>query len=432
MKKLLSYICWVLAIFSLMGCGSDGGAEMIPELPADHRVSVKLQLGVAESREATRAGYSDSLNSSGEWMKSWFVVIASNHQIDTIITNHPYGSGEQERALDDCWVRLKPGKHVFYSFANIQPAQLGLKGKKKGDELPEDFDRYKYHVEIPRSINLEVIRMVAKVQLSITNTSSHPITIRKVVLSDQTPNSMENLMLFPSADEVDSQGVAHVGKPNLCTQQKQVVTYEGLNNGEGYTVSAHGGKQYIRFYVNESEATDENKYFVLQLHTDDGNGGELTRRYAMLNWRQICRNDFRMIPIQLDDYAIEWQVEAFSPIGVLPQVEEDNNNLTVTFGYYGEFHIIPKIRKISNQQLVDSWNISNQQMTEVASTPAGDAGTCIFDTKPCWNPSAKRIEGEMGNRSGTSVYQLKMTLDVNGDRLTLSRKVRFVMNSVNL
>ena len=155
-----------------------------------------------------------------------------------------------------------------------------------------------------RSINLEVIRMVAKVQLSITNTSSHPITIRKVVLSDQTPNSMENLMLFPAADEVDNQGVAHVGKPNLCTQQKQVVTYEGLNNGEGYTVSAHGGKQYIRFYVNESEATDENKYFVLQLHTDDGNGGELTRRYAMLNWRQMCRNDFRMIPIQLDDYAI--------------------------------------------------------------------------------------------------------------------------------
>lgn len=310
MKKLLSYICWVLAIFSLMGCSSDGGAEMIPEQPAAECVSVKLQLGVSESRGATRAGYSDSLNSSGEWMKNWFVVIASNHQIDTIITNHPYGSGELERALDDCWVRLKPGKHVFYSFANIQPSELGLEGKKKGDELPDDFEQYKYHVEIPklafadhwtdfgddsqsffkngipmsnrqeididnntRSINLEVIRMVAKVELSITNTSGHPITIRKVVLSDQTPNSMENLMLFPAADEVDNQGVAHVGKPNLCTQQKQVVTYEGLNNGEGYTVSAHGGKQYIRFYVNESEATDENKYFVLQLHTDDGNGG---------------------------------------------------------------------------------------------------------------------------------------------------------------
>lgn len=469
MKKLLSYIFGMLTIFSLVGCGSDGGPEEIPQPASGECISVKLQLGVAASSESTRAGYSDSFNSSGEWMKSWFVVIASNHQIDTIITNHPYGSGEQERALDDCWVRLKPGKHVFYSFANIQPSELGLEGKKKGDNLPADFDRYKYHVKIPklafadhwtdfgdeshpffkngipmsnrqeididsntRSINLEVIRMVAKVELSITNTSSHPITIRKVVLSDQTPNSMENLMLFPAADEVDSQGVAHVGKPNLCTQQKQVVTYEGLNNGEGYTVSAHGGKQYIRFYVNESEATDENKYFVLQLHTDDGNGGELTRRYAMLNWRQICRNDFRMIPIQLDDYAIEWQVEAFTPIGVLPQVKEDNNNLTVTFGYYGEFHIVPKIRKISNQQMVDSWNISNQQMTEVASTPAGDAGTCIFDTKPYWNAAAKRIEGEMGNRSGTSVYQLRMTLDENGDRLTLSRKVRFVMNSVKL
>lgn len=469
MKKFLSYICLVLAISCLWGCGPDGGPEIDSEPVAESHVPVKLQLGVVASKETTtRAGYSDSLNTSGELMKNWFVVIARNHQIDTIITNTPYHSGEQERALDDCWVRLQPGKYVFYSFANIQPSELGLEGKKKGDELPDDFEQYKYHVEIPklafadhwtdfgddsqpffkngipmsnrqeiaiskdtRAVDLEVIRMVAKVQLSITNTSNHPIAIKKVVLSDQTPNSIENLMLFPAADAVDEQGIAHVGKPNLCTQQKQVITYEGLNDKNGYVVSAHGGKQYIRFYVNESEATDDNKYFVLQLHTDDGNGGELTHRYAMLNWRQMCRNDFRMIPIQLDDYAIEWHVEAFSPIGVLPQVEEDNNNLTVTFGYYGEFHIIPKVRKISNQQLVDSWNISNQQVSEVVSTPAGDAGTCIFDTKPCWNSVSRRIEGEMGNRSGTSVYQLKMTLNVNGDRLTLARKVRFVMNPVN-
>ena len=131
MKKLLSYIFGMLTIFSLMGCGSDGGPEEIPQPASGECISVKLQLGVAASSESTRAGYSDSFNSSGEWMKSWFVVIASNHQIDTIITNHPYASGEQERALDDCWVRLKPGKHVFYSFANIQPAQLGLEGKKR-------------------------------------------------------------------------------------------------------------------------------------------------------------------------------------------------------------------------------------------------------------------------------------------------------------
>lgn len=81
MKKLLSYICWVLAIFCLMGCGSDGGAEMIPEQPAAERVSVKLQLGVSESREATRAGYSDSLNSSGEWMKNWFVYNPQNEML---------------------------------------------------------------------------------------------------------------------------------------------------------------------------------------------------------------------------------------------------------------------------------------------------------------------------------------------------------------
>ena len=108
MKKLLSYIFGMLTIFSLMGCGSDGGPEEIPQPASGECISVKLQLGVAASSESTRAGYSDSLNSSGEWMKSWFVVIASNHQIDTIITNHPYGSGELERALDDCWVRLKP------------------------------------------------------------------------------------------------------------------------------------------------------------------------------------------------------------------------------------------------------------------------------------------------------------------------------------
>lgn len=483
MKKLLYYICLMVTTCWLTACSADWEPSDTGGSASDNSVNVELRLGVSSSTLVhTRAGsdYSDVNMQPGELMRNWLVVIVDkDNKIVAIKQNEKYGSSEVERAKDECWEKLSTGTYTFYSFANIQPSELGLDGKKAGDELPADFfENQKYTVTIPtltytdhwtdyqqdyfpkgipmsnkqvvtitadtKAVDLEVIRMVAKVKLSLTNNTDHDITIKSLTLSDITPNEQaDNLMLLPSGVEDDEQGISHVSKPNLAItdSQKKVETYNpsSQTNGHDFVIGAKGDKN-ICFYVNESEATAENKYIVLQLKTtDENNNNTVNRRFAMLDWKQLCRNDYRIIPIKLDDYAIEWKVEAFTPIGTLPKVEDDGENLTIDFRYYGEFHIKPMVKKLSTgkdldyseEPYGDVWNYKNLEC--IVATPEGEAGTNIFDKNPTWVKDSRRIEGEMGNRTGTAIYKLMLNVYKLSDSewIQLTRKVRFAMTAVN-
>lgn len=280
-----------------------------------------------------------------------------------------------------------------------------------------------------KAVNLEVIRMVAKVVLQLTNNTDHDITFKGLTLSDVTPDVADNLMLLPGKDETDEQGIVHVSDANLATTQKQTVAYASmaLGTGHDYVVKCRGQVvTNICFYINESKATDENKYHILQLQTIDSDHSStvINRRLAMLNWSKICRNDYRVIPIKLDDYSIEWAVQSFTPIGVLPQIEDDGENLTITMGYYGEFHIIPTVRQLSTGYYSAVQSGSFKWVT---------GSNDIFDVEPQWSLHGKRVEGEMANLAGSSVYALTLTVnkDIYGkEQITLTRKVRFVMNPV--
>lgn len=468
-NKLIFYILGLIVAFCLGACTTENGGETISSTPEKVQVLLDMSVQSAAHQDVSRATTADPDDPdnavTGEMMRSWFVVIVQNQKIVGMVRNSTFPSSEPERDQDEVAVEIPVGTTTFYTFANIQPSEVGLDDNAQeniNQYLPNDFEQRTLGVSgnsatfantmkemvakygdkgIPmsnkqtvniqddtRSVQLEVIRMVAKVRLEVTNLTDHAITVKGITLSDVTPNEANNLFLFSNYQETDQ-----ISAPTLNTAHKEVLRLSP-NNNSGYTVSA-GDKQNLCFYVNESEATAENKYFVLQLQTDDGvltGNTEVNRRFAMLSWQQINRNDYRVIPIKLEDYAIEWEVEAFSPIGVLPKVEEDVENLTVTFGYYGEFHIEPHVKRLSDAKYVDSWDIHNQVFLEQVSTPAGDAGTCIFDGKPVWCSASHRIEGEMGNRAGTSIY--KLTLDVtkaNGTVVTLSRQVRFVMNPVS-
>lgn len=484
MKKILYYICLMVTTCWLMACSSDLEPSDTGGSASDNSVNVELRLGVSSNALVhTRAGsdYSDTNMLPGELMRNWLVVIVDQaNKIVAIKQNDPYDNNEVERAKDSFWEKLSEGKYTFYSFANIQPSQLGLAGKQAGDVLPADFfEQQKYTVQIPtltyadhwtdydqnyfkngipmsnkqvvtitadtKAVDLEVIRMVAKVKLSLTNNTDHDITIKSLTLSDITPNDMaDNLMLLPSEVEKDEQGVSHVSKPNLAIDdgKKKVETYNvsSLTNGRDYVLEAKKGTKDLCFYVNESEATAQNKYIVLQLKTTDENNKHTeNRRFAMLDWKQLCRNDYRIIPIKLDDYAIEWQVEAFSPIGTLPKVEDDGENLTIDFRYYGEFHIKPTVKKLSTGLTLDYtkdtyndvWYYKDLKC--IAATPDGDAGTNIFDKNPTWVEDTHRIEGEMGNRTGTAIYQFTANVykASTSEWIQLTRKVRFAMTAVN-
>lgn len=471
MRKLLYLLSWGLVTFILMGCVPDANPAIDSGDSSDGATrQVEICLGVASDATAgTRAGsdYTDVNMQAGELMKNWIIVMVdADGRIVDIVKNGPYDAGETERSQDSFWKRMKQGTYTFYSFANLTPSEIGINAYGVGDTLPADFFvQKKCSVKIPslvfadhwsdfdndyfpqgipmsnkqvvtigkdtKTVNLEVIRMVAKVVLQLTNNTDHDITFKGLTLSDVTPDVADNLMLLPGKDETDEQGIVHVSDANLATTQKQTVAYASmaLGTGHDYVVKRNGqAVTNICFYINESKATDENKYHILQLQTIDSDHSSMVinRRLAMLNWSKICRNDYRVIPIKLDDYSIEWDVQSFTPIGVLPQIEDDGENLTITMGYYGEFHIIPKVRQLSTGYYSAVQSGSFKWVT---------GSKDIFDVEPQWSLHGKRVEGEMANLAGSSVYALTLTVnkDIYGkEQITLTRKVRFVMNSVNL
>lgn len=471
MRKLLYLLSWGLVTFILMGCVPDANPALDSGDSSDGATrQVEICLGVASDATAgTRAGsdYTDVNMQAGELMKNWIIVMVdADNRIVDIVANGPYDAGETERSQDSFWKRMKQGTYTFYSFANLTRKEIGIDTYRVGDTLPDGFfEQMKCSVKIPslvfadhwsdfgndyfpqgipmsnkqvvtigkdtKAVHLEVIRMVAKVVLQLTNNTDHDITFKGLTLSDVTPDVADNLMLLPGKDETDEQGIVHVSDANLATTQKQTVAYASmaLGTGHDYVVKRNGqAVTNICFYINESKATDENKYHILQLQTIDSDHSSTVtnRRLAMLNWSKICRNDYRVIPIKLDDYSIEWDVQSFTPIGVLPQIEDDGENLTITMGYYGEFHIIPKVRQLSTGYYSAVQSGSFKWVT---------GSKDIFDVEPQWSLHGKRVEGEMANLAGSSVYALTLTVnkDIYGEeQITLTRKVRFVMNSVNL
>lgn len=480
MAKIYYYIC-IWAVCLLAACSAGDDATSFPgQADAENRVGVTLQLSALSSQTSqssrsslTRAWETDTEALPGEMMKSWFVVVVQNEKIEKIITSN-FQSGVTEVEKDQVFVKLNTGATTFYSFANIKPEEIGLDASTSvGQQLPAGFDEKTYQMDgnsklfhqlmtpefqngYPMSnkqivkitdnqqvIELEVIRMVAKVQLSITNDTDYDIVLKSITLSDVTLNGNRNIKLLPNVDSANElKGV------NLADGvAKGTITLEADDNN-GITIG-EGATQTVCFYMNESlvdkGADGGNRYFILSLTTvDAATGATSNHRYAMLSWNEIRRNDYLKIPIKLEDYQIRWTVEAFSPIGVLPKVTDDGEKLSLDFGYYGEFHIKPEVIKLSrtgSQTLSvsewqmgtdatgsDGWKLQEQN-------PQGEDGVNIFESSPAWVPSAYRLEGEMGNRTGSAIYTMKIKVkEQNGLGLNpiISRKVRFTMKQVDL
>lgn len=482
MAKIYYYICiWTVCLLAACSAGDD--ATSFPgQADAENRVGVTLQLSALSSQTSqssrsslTRAGWeTDTEAWPGEMMKSWFVVVVQNGMIEKIITSD-LKSDVTEVEKDQVFVELKKGETTFYSFANIKPEEIGLNASTSvGQPLPADFDEKTYRMDgnsklfhlsmtsdfqngYPMSnkqtvdvvdnqqvINLEVIRMVAKVQLSITNATDHVIVLKSITLSDVTLNGNRNIKLLPNVDSANKlKGV------NLADGvAKGTITLKADENNKGITIG-EGATQTAYFYMNESLVDKRedggNRYFILSLTTVDATTGTTSnQRYAMLSWNEIRRNDYLKIPIKLEDYQIRWKVEAFSPIGVLPKVKDDGKNLSLDFGYYGEFHIKPDVIKLSrtgSQTLsVSEWQMGTDATgsdgwTRQEQNPEGADGVNIFDCSPAWVPSAYRLEGEMGNRTGSAIYTMKILVrQKNGLELNpvISRKVRFTMKQLDL
>lgn len=423
-KNIFTYMLALFSTLAIVGCsfeedhadcqGKSEGEKMQVELRLTASAS-SLTRSYSTSDGVTRASWVDTNAArEGEMMHNCFVVIVQNGKIQDIV-QRDFTEEVEQTSLK---AKAELGNATFYSFANITPAELGI----TMTTTPAEIESKYYKVEgntttlstkgIPMSnkqtfnitskkqqVDLEVIRMMAKVELNFTNDTGYDLSIKSVKLTDITDNAANNVSLLPMKDA--SGNVV----PNInasATYKDYTVSIGGMSG----TQVKNGGKLQTTFYVNESVARNP-KYFVLCINTDKGT---VTNRIAMTEWSKIARNDYLVIPVKLVDYRIELEPQVFTAIGVIPELNYDGDRITATFKSYGEFHLKLHVIKRSDNTELNNWTFKGIRTLEA--DPAGGEGTSIYDEEPYFETRTKTFEGYISPRKGYAIHEINV--EING------------------
>ena len=212
--------------------------------------------------------------------------------------------------------------------------------------------------------DLIVVRMVAKLEFRFFNASGSEQKVKSVTISDVTKATTNNIFLLPKytdAANTDKMTFEHQDlQPNLNNGSTNTafatedVTFTGditVGSGDTYDIAKlQPGSAYDKkftFYINESDkpANADHLFFLtVELENNDyryalvssgtntgltvnktggGNNEDptqtpVTDTKRTENWDYIARNDYRIIPIVLDDYKLEIVPYDFPAIGVYP------------------------------------------------------------------------------------------------------------------
>ena len=425
-KNIFTYMLALFSTLAIVGCsfeedhadcqGKGEGEKMQVELRLTASAS-SLTRSYSTSDGVTRASWVDTNAApSGEMMHNCFVVIVQNGKIQDIVVKNDFTEEEVEQT--NLKAKAELGSATFYSFANITPAELGI----TTTTTPAEIESKYYKVEgntttlsakgIPMSnkqtvnitskkqqVDLEVIRMMAKVELNFTNDTGYDLSIKSVKLTDITDNAANNVSLLPMKD----------ASGNVVPNINDAATYKDYTvsiGGTSGTQVKNGGTLQTTFYVNESVARNP-KYFVLSINTDKGT---VTNRIAMTEWSKIARNDYLVIPVKLVDYRIKLEPQVFTAIGVVPELKYVGDRITATFKSYGEFHLkLHVIRRSDNKEL-NNWTFKSIRTLEA--DPAGGEGTSIYDEEPYFDKRTKTFEGYISPRKGYAIHEINV--EING------------------
>ena len=443
-------ILMVLAFLS--ACSTDNADSILGGSGGDNqgdKVTVHMTLSTASS-SGTRATLSWNDGVDEENMKSWVVAFVKDNKVVSFAEKTDVSANN--RIKDEVIIKDLPKEEAIYqvySFANLTATELGIgKGKTVDFDTKQwkmdgnGFDvnaatckgipmSNKQEVKIdasgkPDKTDLWVVRMLAKVTLRFKNPSSTPLVINDITISDITKNSKDNanadnIMLLPKHSDADNDQV--VCTPNLVGQAAtQNYTYtlpspKTIKAG----VTDYKTENEISFYVNESAAGNTSKYFIINLNTSAGD-----KRYALFkDWTTIARNDHHILPISLDDYKLQFDVQSFTAIGLYPSIRDNGTTLSYTCYYpEEEFHIQPKVVKGDDTDVsgtIDYTKVKWELIKEEGMTDETANAKKVFKGLPSWNTTTGYFEGTFNDDAAdkqSALYQVTVPVPgVSGKEL---------------
>lgn len=462
-------ILMVLAFFS--ACSTDCADPILGGSGGDNpgdKVTVHMTLSTAPSSgtRATKLTWEDGVDA--ENMKSWVVAFVKDNKVVSFAENTDVSANN--RIKDEVTIKDLPKGDTYqvYSFANLTAAELGI---SKDAEVNFDIMKWKMNgngfdvndpncTGIPMSnkqevtinaegkpniTNLWVVRMLAKVTLKFKNPSSTDLEIKDITLNDVTSNPSTdvnkegNIMLLPKHSDASGTSGA-TGSSSLTGADKDEVTCvpnlveQAATENYTYKLSSpmtiqanindYNTENEVSFYVNESEAGNTSKYFIINLNTSAG-----VKRYALFkDWTTIARNDHHILPISLDDYKLKFDVQSFTAIGLYPSITDNGTTLSYTCYYpEEEFHIQPKLVKASEDPKVTSIDYTNVKWELIQENGMSDVAAVetnaklVFKTLPSWKPTTGYFEGIFNDDKAdkqSALYQVTVPVpDVAGKSL---------------
>jgi len=275
--RLLTIIYTCVVAICFVACSGD---EYIDEQTEGRKVNVTLRLSV-DNNTTTRAWQDENAKTDdSEMMRNWTVVVVnSSGTVEKIVSQTPVEGKEEIDNIAE--ISLTTGQKTFYSFANIDISSWGITEK---NAMP-DLSTKEYTIDngsipatgIPMSnkqtitisedgsVDLIVVRMLAKMKFQFTNATAAAIKIKSITLSEITTGPVYLLPKYDTGGGADSMEPGNL-LPNIpAGSAKADYTF---SIADDLTVEA-GNTTPVEttFYINESEATaDYPKYFVITLN----------------------------------------------------------------------------------------------------------------------------------------------------------------------
>lgn len=218
---------------------------------------------------------------------------------------------------------------------------------KKAIPMTGYLPSVKIENRVEESFSIEVVRMLAKADLMISNNTNKQVRVNGVGLD---PVTVTPVSLFPNG----AAGISYGFLGNEAFTPVAGAEYARLmyTPAAPWTVKANTAQNEAvrcRFYFKESLSLRENGgLFTIWLDVTHDDGDRNVVQYNVTSdiRNYINRNDWLVIPVVLSQYAVQVDAIFYPPIGGYPaylSAKNPDGSQVFTFGTQGEFCIVPHV-----------------------------------------------------------------------------------------
>lgn len=447
----LTYILPLLLLAVFTACGSDDITDLNGGTPGTADVSeanVTFNLGVTR-------GTLQPATDANELITSYMIVVTQGGNIVKVLK----ASGLVAAEMHPVKASLSAGTYKVYAFANIAEGDLPtFKVDNAMPDLSSEFygtATFKNGMTspIPMSGNvdgqelvikpskgndtygIEVVRMVAKLEFALTNSSSETVVVSKIRVGSLTKagTSGNSVKLMSYIDK------EALNLPGDVTTETYEYTLPAAITLTGGTTTP----KYVSFYVIESNPDPVTKGFALGFTLSQNERPEETR-YALLDKTQVInqdganldndadkspfirRNDWLRIPVDFGSYEFRLEARSYPPIGGYPEVEitQSSEGFYAKFTTPGLFMLRPAIRQYGTTDWIYLDDTSKIESYTFTVDTTSEGFTQIFSKEPAKKANDEIFGTIASDKHGTALitFTIKIKLAGGGTR-ELTRKL---------